>query len=93
MTHWKQVRGRRPAARSGHSAVAWQDKGILVFGGMNMALEMFFNDAWSLRCRACGWGVRCASLGGISAPPRHRPAAESAARTRQLAFIYFEDKL
>jgi hypothetical protein len=28
--------------------VVWQDKGILVFGGMNMALEMFFKDAWSV---------------------------------------------
>ena len=29
--------------------MSWQDKGILVFGGMNMTLEMFFKDAWSVK--------------------------------------------
>jgi hypothetical protein len=42
-----QVEGVGPKPRSGHSAVAWLDKGILIYGGMNMALETFFDDAWS----------------------------------------------
>ena len=47
---WEQVQleGKAPTARSGHSAVAWGDKGILILGGMNMALETFFSDTWLL---------------------------------------------
>lgn len=68
-----QVEGTGPKARSGHSSVSWQDKGILIFGGMNMALETFFDDAWLLTIDAedgaCG-AVRCSWS---------QPAAEGAA--------------
>ena len=59
---WEQVQveGKRPTARSGHSAVAWGDEGIVVFGGMNMARETFFSDAWLLTvatdsAATCSW--------------------------------------
>ena len=42
------VDGAGPRPRSGHSAVAWRGEGVLVFGGINMALETFFHDAWLL---------------------------------------------
>jgi len=43
-----EVEGTGPKTRSGHSGVAWQDKGLVIVGGINMALETFFDDVWLL---------------------------------------------
>jgi len=63
----EQVEGTGPKTRSGHSGVAWQDKGLVIVGGINMALETFFDDVWSLSsivsapclllCGAVRWAV------------------------------------
>ena len=70
----EQVEGTGPKTRSGHSGVPWQHKALVIVGGMNMALETFFDDVWSLfsivsapcllLCGAVRWAVRV-SLGFV----------------------------
>lgn len=52
-TRWEQLeaKGKAPDPRSGHSAVAWGEDGIVIYGGMSTVLEKFFGDCWLLQIK------------------------------------------
>jgi hypothetical protein len=67
--------GLRPTARSGHSAVFLDPHTLVVYGGMNAALDVTYNDVLALDISTQTWSLLASAKGGNSAPPRNSHSA------------------
>eukprot|EP00948_MAST-09A_sp_MAST-9A-sp1_P003914 g3914.t1 len=68
-----KTKGIKPPAMSGHSAVAYQDRFMIVFGGMNIAEEKVYNTLYVLDTFSMTWSEQYG--GGKPPSPRNAHSA------------------